>query len=103
MSKENENLNEVENSALNIADVMQRHSLIQLQSAFTGEILDTWYRPDMMLFVEKYVLEKGEVVDKFRILPNTNDISKIGHIDFTKHYYNNFEDAVKVMVSINVA
>ena len=103
MSKENENFNEAENSALNIADVMQRYSLIQLQSAFTGEMFETWYRPDMMLFVERWVLEIGKVVDKFRILPNTNDISKIGHIDFTKHYYNNFEDAVKVMVSINVA
>ena len=103
MSKENENLNEAENSALNIADVMQRYSLLQYKSAWTGEILDVWYRPDMMLFVERWVLEKGKVVDKFRILPNTNDISKIGHIDFTKHFYNNFEDAVKVMVSINVA
>jgi len=103
MNKENENLNEAENSVLNIADVMQRYSLIQLQSAFTGEMFETWYRPDMKLFVERWVLEKDKIVDKFRILPNTNDISKIGHIDFTKHYYNNFEDAVKVMVSINVA
>lgn len=102
MSKENENLNEAANSVSNIADVMQRYSLIQLQSAFTGEMFETWYRPDMMLFVERWVLEKDKIVDKFRILPNTNDISKIGHIDFTKHYYDNFEDAVKVMVSINV-
>lgn len=99
---ENENLNKAENSALNIANVMQRYSLLQYKSAWTGEMLDTWYRPDMMLFIERWVLEKGKVVDKFRILPNTNDISKIGHIDFTKHYYNNFEDAVKIMVSINV-
>ena len=103
MSKENENLNEAENSALNIADVMQRYSLIQIQSAFTGEMFETWYRPDMMLFVERWVLEKGKVVDKFRILPNTNDVNKIGHIDFTKHYYVNFEEAVKNMVELNVA
>lgn len=86
-----------------IADVMQRYSLLQMQNAFTGEMLETWYRPDMMLLIERWVLEKGKVVDKFRVLPNTNDVSKIGHIDFTKHYYTNFEDAVKAMCSLNVA
>ena len=86
-----------------IADVMQRYSLIQAQSYFTGELFETWYRPDMMLFIERWVLEEGKIVDKFRILPNTNDVSKIEHIDFTKHYYNNFEEAVKTMVSLNVA
>ena len=86
-----------------IHDVMQRYSLLQYKSAWTEEILDTWYRPDMMLFVERWVLEKGKVADKFRILPNTNDANKIGHIDFTKHYYKNFEEAVKNMVELNVA
>jgi hypothetical protein len=55
-----------------------------------------------MLFIERWVLEEGKVVDKFRILPNTNDVSKIGHIDFTKHYYDNFEEAVKAMISLNI-
>ena len=86
-----------------IHDVMQRYSLLQYKSAWTGEMLDTWYRPDIMLFVERWVLEKGKVVDKFRILPNTNDVRKIGHIDFTKHYYKNFEEAVKNMIELNVA
>ena len=36
-----------------IHDVMQRYSLLQYKSAWTEEILDTWYRPDMMLFVER--------------------------------------------------
>ena len=103
MKIERENLNEAETPQLNIGAVMQRYSLMQMQSAFTGEMFETWYRPDMMLFIEKWVLEKGKVVDKYRILPNTNDISKIGHIDFTKHYYENFEDAVKVMIALNVA
>ena len=94
---------EAQNKALHIADVMQRYSLLQIQNTYTGEMFETWYRPDMMLFIERWVLEKGKVVDKFRILPNTNDVRKIGHIDFTKHYYNNFEDAVKAMVSLNVA
>lgn len=92
-----------ENSELNTTDVIQRYSLLQYESAWTGEILDIWYRPDMMLFVERWVVEKGKIVDKFRILPNTNDVNKIGHIDFTKHYYNNFEEAVKNMVELNVA
>ena len=100
---ENENLNEAETPQLNIGAVMQRYSLLQMQNAYTGEMHDTWYRPDMLLFIERWVLEKGKVVDKFRILPNTNDVSKIGHIDFTKHYYINFEDAVKAMCSLNVA
>lgn len=92
-----------ENSNNHIADVMQRYSLLQMQSSFTGEMFETWYRPDMMLFVERWVLEEGKVVDKFRILPNTNDVSKIGHIDFTRHYYTKFEDAVKAMISLNLA
>ena len=86
-----------------IHDVMQHYSLLQVQSAYTGEMFETWYRPDMMLFIERWVLEKGKLVDKFRVLPNTNDVSKIGHIDFTKHYYEEFEEAVKNMVKLNVA
>lgn len=103
MDNNNENSKKAHSEALNIADVMQRYSLLQMQSAYTREMFETWYRPDMMLFIERWVLEKGKVVDKFRILPNTNDVNKIGHIDFTKHYYINFEDAVKAMVSLNVA
>ena len=103
MKLENENFNEPQNPQLNIGIVMQRYSLLQMQSAYTGEMFETWYRPDMMLFIERWVLEKGKVADKFRILPNTNDVNKIGHIDFTKHYYTNFEDAVKAMASLNVA
>ena len=103
MKIENENLNEPQKPQLNIGAVMQRYSLLQMQSAFTGEMFETWYRPDMLLFVERWVLKEGKVIDKYRILPNTNDVRKIGHIDFTKHYYENFEDAVKNMVAINVA
>ena len=103
MKIENENLNEPQKPQLNIGAVMQRYSLLQMQSAFTGEMFETWYRPDMLLFVERWVLKEGKVIDKYRILPNTNDVRKIGHIDFTKHYYENFEDAVKNMVVINVA
>ena len=103
MSKEKQTSTEPKNGNDFIADVMQRYSLLQYKSAWTGEMLDTWYRPDMMLFVERWVLEKGKVVDKFRILPNTNDVRKIGHIDFTKHYYKNFEEAVKNMVELDVA
>jgi hypothetical protein len=91
-----------ETAQLGISDVIQRYFLIQLRSCFTGELFETWYRPDMMLFIERWVLEEGKVVDKFRILPNTNDVSKIGHIDFTKHYYDNFEEAVKAMISLNI-
>ena len=96
-------LDQSQSPQLNIGAIMQRYSLIQIQSAFTGEMFETWYRPDMMLFVERWILEKGNMVDRFRILPSTNDVSKIGHIDFTKHYYENFEDAVKSMVDLNVA
>ena len=103
MKIENENLNEPQKPQLNIGAVMQRYSLLQMQSAFTGEMFETWYRPDMLLFVERWVLKEGKVIDKYRILPNTNDVRKIGHIDFTKHYYENFEDAIKNMVAINVA
>lgn len=102
MSRE-QDLQKRTEQALTMPVVMQRYSLLRQQSAMTGEMFETWYRPDMMLFVERWVLEKGEVVDKYRILPNTNDVNKVGHIDFTKHYYDNFEEAVKVMVSLNIA
>jgi len=91
------------NTQLDIDNIAQSYSLLQMKNAFTGEMLETWFRPDMMLFVERWVMEKGKVVDKFRILPNTNDVFKIGHIDFTKHYYTDFEDAVSTMCTINVA
>ena len=68
MSNKKETSKQPDNSALNIADVMQRHSLLQAQNYFTGEMFETWYRPDMMLFIERWVLEEGKVVDKFRIL-----------------------------------
>lgn len=96
---ENKNLNESPKPQLNIGAVMQRYSLLQMQSALTGKMYEAWYRPDMMLFVERWVLEKGKAVDKFRIRPSTNDVRKIGHIDFTKHY-EEFEDAAKAMVEL---
>ena len=83
--------------------IVQRYGLLQQKSTLTWEMFNTWYRPDMLLFIERYVMGKGKVVDKFRILPNTNDFEKIGHINFTKLYFDDFEDAAKTLININVA
>ena len=96
MSKVNESLK------LNIEDVMKRYPIFQMQSYFTGEMFETWYRKDKLLFIESAFSENGKVSDRFRILPSMNDASKTGHIDFTKHYYDDFEEAVKSMININV-
>jgi hypothetical protein len=71
--------------------------LLPLYSAITGRKYDTWFRKDMLLFIERYIIEEGKMVDKYRILPNTNDGTKIGHIDFTKHVYATLEEAAMNM------
>ena len=91
---------EEEERRSNIDDVARRYSLMRLQSHLTYEMLETWFRPDMNFFVERYIFENGKMVDKFRIKPTTCDIKKIGHIDFTKLKYENFEDAVKAMCNL---
>lgn len=92
----------IKNSECDIKDIAKRYSLIQMHSYFTGEAFEAWIRPDETLMIQRCVLEKGKVVYKFRILPNIIDEDRIGHIDFTKHYYENFEDAAKALVNLNV-
>lgn len=77
---------------MTINDVVKKYSLLQLKSAYTEDIYETWFRQDMLFFIEKCYL-----TNKFRILPNASDIS---NIDFTEHYYEDFEDAVKIMINL---
>ena len=64
MSKENENLNEAENSALNIADVMhsaykagyEQRVIDQLQAALDGQPIGSHYNEEKLnKLADKYV------------------------------------------------
>ena len=81
-------------------ELILKYNLKQQFSAYTGEPYNTWFRSDLLFFIERYVMREGKLVDEFRIRPNTNDISKIGHINFSKHYYKNFEDAVENLIKM---
>jgi hypothetical protein len=78
-----------------IEEVVKRYNLLQLQSDCTKELYGTWFSPDKLLYIEG-------VGNKFRISPNTSDMAIVGHIDFSKHYYEDFEDAAKALLTLTV-
>lgn len=90
----------MKNSTLNKKNIIKHYDLKQMRSCFTGELYETWFRNDMMFFIESPIWKQGEMIEKYRILPNTNDVDKIGHIDFTKLEFKSFEEAAKKMVSL---
>ena len=87
---------------LEIAEIKNKHKLIEQYSADTGKSFSTWFREDLMLFIETIVMSKGPIETKFRILPNTNDVAKVGHIDFSKLYFNNLEAAAIAINKLEV-
>lgn len=87
---------------MNNTDIIRQYKLKQLMSAYTGELYETWFRNDMAFYIQSPIYRHMKVVEGYRILPNTNDMRKIGHIDFTKLEFNSFEAAVMSMISLKV-
>ncbi len=82
--------------------ICKEYSLSEMHSAITGGTLYTWYRADKAFYIDQFVIEGGVFTDKFRILPNTNDMDKVGHIDFTKLIFTEFVDAARIMVKLKI-
>ena len=73
-----------------IKEISDRCSLTHIQTTTSNEISEKWFRKDRLLYIEKFG-------DKFRILPNTTDATKIGSIDFKNLYFDDFEQvALKI-------
>lgn len=77
--------------------IAEKYGLVRLYSATTGEPFNSWFRVDRELYID---LTVGR---KYRIVPNSNDMGRVGHIDFTKlRNFDTFEEAVQKMMTLDV-
>jgi len=74
----------------------------QFFSTLLQEYIETWYRDDLILGVDRYHCEDGLYTNKFRIIPNTNDMDIVGHIRFHELVFEDFEEACRVCESIKL-
>jgi hypothetical protein len=76
--------------------IEKKYNIRRFYSQWLQRYEDSWYRPDNLFFTEKIDEET------YRILPNTNNVSLIGHIDFTKLEFTSFDEAIEKMFSLKL-
>lgn len=82
--------------------IINKYNVKRYISDWIGSDYQCWFSPDMLLLVEKGCINQEGIFDEnlYRILPNTNDMSIVGHIPFSEHYYRDFEEAIKTMCKL---
>jgi uncharacterized membrane protein YobD (UPF0266 family) len=76
--------------------IIEKYSLIEYDNPLY-EDYSTWFRKDMLFFIEQGFAYGGVWVDNYRILPNTNDVAFMEDIDFSRLEFKDFEEAAKKM------
>lgn len=79
----------------------KRYNVSRLQSFFTDEVYDVWYREDKLFYVSREVKCENTYKNVFRVYPNTNDMSIIGNINFLEFLFDDIEEAFTRMNNIN--